>query len=402
MRLLLQLRQFEADPTNVAVLTDLQNDLYRCLSTVERRASRLNKNISAMRSRLRRERLPRERSRILKRNIARSTDRKQDYQDLCFFLRSIGDGVAFTMFDQYDLKPLAFKEHPGALIGKTGRRRELHILRRVLKHGVRVILCDLTNVLRYGDICYEKFGLPLFAEIKSSKNVNARTERQVEAIRKMALYLLSDETEGLYGIAGSFKRRSTTEHQRGHADKLTALIDEAYAKGTSWTEAEPGLRYIVMRRFKSSELDAATANMSRVVFDTLNHHKYSGIWASYFPFALSIRNPGQCLDFAAGKFVIAVAYDIARAQSIADACGYLLTTDPPRELHRDLPDNPQDYWWLLPKTPSPDPNRPEHIALGMHFLGRLLFEFASLEWVITQGCTISPPEDINAPKPSET
>jgi hypothetical protein len=77
------------------------------------------------------------------------------------------------MFDRYDLKPLAFKQSPGSLRGKIGRRKELYILHALLNQNLRVILCDLTNVLRYGDICAEKFKLPLPLEIKSSRNESA-------------------------------------------------------------------------------------------------------------------------------------------------------------------------------------------------------------------------------------
>jgi hypothetical protein len=78
----------------------------------------------------------------------RIADRKYIIQ----ILRQIGDALAFSYLDKWDIRPLAAKQPPGFLSGKKGFRKELFFVRRIFKAGRIALLNDITNCLRYGDI----------------------------------------------------------------------------------------------------------------------------------------------------------------------------------------------------------------------------------------------------------
>jgi hypothetical protein len=379
--LLRLLRQFQAQPQNTTLLANIQRRLFRAICNVERRSKRADERAAAARHLLRTGRLPKEQAKALKRQIEFFASSKLGYSNLIYLLKSIGDGLAFTMFDRYDLKPLAFKQSPGSLRGKTGRRKELHILHALLKQNLRVILCDLTNVLRYGDICAEKFKLPLPLEIKSSRNGNARTDRQIKNLGNMISYLHTDEMEGLYGRPGITKRVALTRRQKGYAHVLGELIESAKQANFAAREVEPGVHYVVMRRFKASDFEKYFKEKTRVQFALLNSDKYTGTWAPFFPFVLSIDDVEECFGFAAGEFSILVHIDLDEAVRIAKRRGYVLTFDKPKDEY--VPDHITDddwLWWFKPSKPSA--SEVDYFAVGPHMVSRLFFEFASLKWLI--------------------
>jgi hypothetical protein len=378
--LLQLLRQFQTQPKNTASLADIQRKLYRAICNVERRSKRAEERAAVARHSLRTGRLPKVQAKHLKRRIESLTSSKQGYKNLIYLLKSVGDGLAFTIFDRYDLKPLAFKQSPGSLSGKAGRRKELHILHALLKKNIRVILCDLTNVLRYGDICAEKFKLPLPLEIKSSRNENARTDRQIKNLGNMISYLHTDEMEGLYGRPGITKRVALTRRQRGYAHVLGEIIESAEQTNFAAREVELGVHYVVMRHFRASEFEKYFQGRGKSVqFALLNSDKYSGAWAPFFPFVLSIDDVEQCFGFAAGAFSILVHIDLDEAVRIAKRRGFALTFDKPKDAN--FPDHITDddwLWWFKPIKPSVA----DYFAVGPHMIGRLFFEFASLKWLI--------------------
>jgi hypothetical protein len=387
LSLLHQLRQFQNDPKNTELLRAIQLKLYKQLCAIESRAAHSDEKLAEARTTLRSARLPKEDARKLKAQISTLITRKQGYQDLSYLLRSIGDGLAFTIFDRYDLKPLAFKESPGSLRGKAGRRLELYLLNTALTHGQRAILCDLTNAIKYGDVCLVKFDLPFPIEVKTSRNENARTSRQIEKLGKMIKYLHTDEIEGLYDRPGITRRVSLIEKQVGHAHALSPLIDEAYRTGFAIREVEPGLSYAVFRKFDASKMEEFYGGSRQIQFDTLNHHKYTGMWAPFTPFVLSIADPQQCLGFASGDFVIAIAIDIAEAKRIARELGYTLWLERPEGIQTsiDAETAKSAMWWFTPS--QSDPKAPEYMAIGGHMIQRVFFEFASLKWLVKHGCT---------------
>jgi hypothetical protein len=67
------------------------------------------------------------------------------------------------------------KEGAGFMTGKAGARREWKLLNMGIRMGVPVVLADVTNIVRHGDLCALAGEDPIPIEVKSIKNRNART-----------------------------------------------------------------------------------------------------------------------------------------------------------------------------------------------------------------------------------
>lgn len=75
-------------------------------------------------------------------------------------LRQMGDSIAFSYFNKYDLKLLCWKQSAGFISGKKGLDKELKIFKSYFESGEFAILNDITNSLRFGDITISKNGKP--------------------------------------------------------------------------------------------------------------------------------------------------------------------------------------------------------------------------------------------------
>lgn len=74
------------------------------------------------------------------------------YKSLIHIFKEIGDGLAFTYLDRWNIKPVSVRESPGFISGKQGSRMERKVLRSVFMAGGVAILNDITNNLRHGDV----------------------------------------------------------------------------------------------------------------------------------------------------------------------------------------------------------------------------------------------------------
>jgi hypothetical protein len=384
-RLLKLLHAFRDNPKDLPALAELQESLYNRLVTVERREAKAKRNAAAAKGKLRSGRQSREDSKGLRAEIKHFEQVREEYRALKLLIRTIGDGIAYTLFDRYDLKPLAFKESPGGIRGKKGRRRELNILRRLLSEGYSAVLCDLTNVLRYADICVDVGDSPLFFEVKTSKNTNARTDRQLADLEAMGRYLTSDHHPSLFGRSTPTKRVALTTSQPSYASEMNELIRRAKTEGTAFKEVELGLTYFAVHDLDTERLDAAVKGYVRSHVALLNEAKNDGTWASYYPYTLSIAEPEDIIAFAAGEITLIVLFDQMQVERIANSLGFQM-----RDLPPGMPDSHSGDWpfWFEPK--APDPKFPEGFGIGAHFLGRLFYEFTSLEWVVRETCARSP------------
>jgi hypothetical protein len=143
------------------------------------------------------QRVTREQARSRKAWSSALREREEQLLHLLFLWRCFGDGIAFIYQSKYSLKhtyydgnynvkaPAGFMTEHGRL--KRGFAREYRILCSGIKHNVPVVLCDLTNVIRYGDVCALGAEDPVCIEVKTSRNRNARTERQIRLLQEFTL-----------------------------------------------------------------------------------------------------------------------------------------------------------------------------------------------------------------------
>ena len=297
--------------------------------------------------------------------------RIDSYNELLFVFRSVGDAIAHTYINKWDIKPMVYKESPGFISGKKGSRLERQILRRSSEMGVTVILNDLTNSLRYGDITVPRGDGPfMLIEAKSPnkkrRRLNQRGERQLEAMNKINGYLASDNTRDLYGIEGPFMRFSVKEEERNHIPRLNELIEQGLIDGEAYDEVEEGLLYFVSTHSGPEELDILLRRYKEPIVGFAHLFKYENL--GYYPFTLSIKNPLALYRFYLGSLTIVVIIDseIIRKRFELEGFSVEITMEEQRpiSLYKQGLDAP--------------------ITIGNHLFNRVVAEFLSLKWLLDE------------------
>lgn len=319
------------------------------------------------------------------------------YKQVLHILKDVGDALAFTYVDKYDIKPMRFKEASGFVSGKAGLRKECQALRRVFKLGGIGILNDLTHCLRYGDIVAGHSG-SMFAivEVKSGRNRNQRARRQSAEIAKIADYLETDSTCGLYGIDGEFRRFAVKGNEQNHRNRLNVIIRKARRYGLSWEEVERGLFYVVTYE---SSLDWMKSVGRRCkgqpMLAIINELKWENL--AYYPFTLSISDPTALWEFYTGKMIIVIVTDakVLEDRFISAGLSVELLDD------EDFIIRLFDRDWQARGVEAGD------CKISRKFFTRLFGEFLGLEWMCAQiinlhGATSSASSGCWPTRPSET
>lgn len=251
-RLLLQLKELQRDRDRLDTLHELQRQLIRAILAVEKRVLRLKKARHRL-SRLKaRERLSKERSIGVKTLTEAIDTRVSDLHQVMFLLRCIGDGIAFTYQSKYALKHLMFDENyrakqmPGFISGKKGFLREYRVLCSGFKAGIPVLLADITNIIRHGDVCAMAGPDPVPLEVKSSRTKRNRPQRQLDQLHALADFYRND---GAANFRGHLNVRRTELHtsETTYEPVMNDCLREALRQGHAMRQPEEGLRYIAVR-----------------------------------------------------------------------------------------------------------------------------------------------------------
>ncbi|ULA69704.1 MAG: hypothetical protein LZF62_450052 [Nitrospira sp.] len=306
----------------------------------------------------------------IKTGIARCEEAVSHYTRLLAILREVADGLAFTYLDRFDIKPMAFKDSPGFLSGKSGSRLERQFLRDSFKDKNIAILNDLTNCLRYGDVTViDRERRVRIAEIKSGKNVTKRDLRQRAATEKMSTYFKNDIVDELYGFKVPIRRISLANEEKHRRNDLNALLASSLEGDKScYLEVEQGLFYLIEKEANSLLPEIIKQIRGRPLVALINEYKQNN--TAYYPFTLSVTDPDHLFQFYAGEFVIVVVVD---SEAITSA---FHNNDLTFEL---LPDGP----WALTIRSSKGGDEPV-FKVSSHFWARLAVEFLSLEWFLAE------------------
>lgn len=308
-----KLRQLEAQPENYELLLDLQRDLVRLIRRAESRVVHLKRQRANLNSEKRKGQLPREQADVIKERIRKISAQTEVVQHMQFIWRCFGDGIAYTYINKYALKHMLYdsrdytvKQAPGALSNKDGFKLEWKIVRSIIKRGIPIMLCDVSNILRYGDVCALIGPDPLPIEVKSSKNRNARVDRQLEGLMAVRNFLENDEARNFRGIP-YVKRVEMPLSDASHAAVMCECIERSRADGFAQVSPEEGLTYACIRNPEAvSQLDALS---SETIMAFVNDPKTEGNWMPYYPFTLSIRDPLALYEFISGDISLVVMVD---------------------------------------------------------------------------------------------
>jgi hypothetical protein len=369
------LQRVQADPLGRARdAWDIQNTLIEQISAAEGRISTAKQLAAALRSQLstpRAIRLTKDQAREVKEAIASHAEAVEADQCLIGIFRDVGDGLAFTYVDKWDIKPMAFKESPGFLSGKEGLAAELAIVRKAFDVGGIAILNDLTNCLRYGDVTMMRDAELSIVEAKSGRTMNQRAKRQLAANDKISEYLQTGRSAGLYGIDYDIRRVGLAHPEVNHAPTLQQMIDEALQRRGCYRQVEPGLHYMV-----NTDVDIESFMPAREALDDKLYvcmvNMLKGHNTAYFPFTLSICNPEHLYAFYNGDLIITIAVQLGYVSRYFSARG--LTAS----FHRDEP------WFLVVDKNEPAGDEPSAMHVGFHIWDRIFAEFLSLDWLLNE------------------
>ena len=295
-------------------------------------------------------------------------------KSLIMTLRSIGDAVAFIYGDRHELKQLARSEDAGFITGKKGTRLERAILRASFKWGATVVMNDLTNNLRRGDITVFRPDLwpdgdspIMLIEAKSGRGGNRqRAERQQQAAKEIMNYIHTDQRET---EEGHYLRIETNERSRHHFDAITRLAKSLPAKGWNAAEIEPGLHYVVIScKAPSTAISQAFEFLQGTgrQWLVIDANDLKGAVFGYYPFPLCIFDAECLFQFYSGKFVINVVVDVSHVNQVVAAKN--IRVEPIDNAWKVVSLEPNENWGDRYVTPRA--------------VGQLAGEFLSLRWFL--------------------
>ncbi|MDZ5432004.1 hypothetical protein F6476_34230 [Pseudomonas umsongensis] len=189
------------------------------------------------------------RSSMLKKLRKGIMGRIREVRHLAYLWRCFGDGIASVYQSQHALRHLlydaqyAVKPTAGALYGKEGFGHEYAMLQKGIEMGVPVVMSDLTNIIRHGDLCALAGPDPVPLELKSSRLTGSRVARQAEQLNSITSFYENDEARDFRGM-NRVIRTEVGIDEVDHRDFLNVGMQQALVSGFWSDSPEPGLRYI--------------------------------------------------------------------------------------------------------------------------------------------------------------
>jgi hypothetical protein len=352
----------------------IQNTLIEQISAAEGRIRNAKQLAAALRKQLSTPqplRLTKDQAREVKEAIVSQDEAVEAEERLIEIFRDVGDGLAFTYIDKWDIKPMAFKESPGFLSGKDGLSAELAIVSKAFDLGGIALLNDLTHCLRYGDVTLIRNAEFAIVEAKSGRTLTQRGKRQLAANDKIREYLQTDRVVGLYGFDHEFHRVGLAHPEVTHAPTLQAMIDEAFERGGCYRQVEPGLHYMVNADEDiEGFMPAREAINGKAYVCMVNMLKRDN--TAYYPFTLSIANPEHLYAFYNGEFVITVAVELDYVSRYFKSRGFSVS------FHHD------DPWFLTVAKDEPSAEELSGLKISAHMWDRIFAEFVSIGWLLTE------------------
>lgn len=312
------LRDIEADKSNLAAVKELNIGLVRQILGDEKCVKHYRSHGKELRRRLRNDRPSREGAALLRKQIATCDRIVGKYLDQLYIWRCIGDGLAYAYIDTFNMRQVLFetadysvKPEAGFISGKDGFADELWWLIEAIKHGVPAVLSDITNSVRYGDVCLLGGPDPYPFEVKSHPSRrNQRGKRQAAKLAELQKFLEEDVAVDFRG--SPYVRREATEMDSNCCiEQMNQCIQSARPGGYSICCPEPGLIYAAIDGDIDLSLIFDNKDMEQSSLFILNIEKSEKRWVPYLPFVNGIRDTNVLFDFILGNMSLLVLVDAA-------------------------------------------------------------------------------------------
>ena len=374
---------------DLPLLLQLQRDVLLAVLCAERNSERYRR----VRARLKRDlasRLSKEQARKAKVHLLSCDSRIAGLKWLIGIWKTIGDGIAHAYLDKYALKQTFYKadsyepkETAGFISGNAGHDGEWAVLEQAINAKVPAVLCDLTNIVRHGDVCLlAGGGTPWLIEFKSSDNQNRRTTSQSQNRQQIQDFLTTDVARNFRGLPVT-SRVAFQEDEINHVSAINDCMRSALATGACVLMPEAGLYYIALASPELPEdiFDGIPAGNDVHAF-SLTEAKNRGAWDFFQPFAISFE-PELSGTFLRGEIVVLVMVDMSVVCRMFAEEGARCTArmDGTTSLYVEkVRGEGAGSYWLLSEA----------------IFFRIPFEFQSLAWFVrTQSVLMVFPEDLS-------
>ena len=304
------------------------------------------------------------------------TRRAQAYRESIYFWKMFGDAIAFSYLDRFALKHVYYnvqnlnaKQDAGFIGSSLGLEEELTVVRAIIEAGCPCMLTDLTNTIRYGDVCVLIGPDPMLIEVKSSGTKNSRLRRQKEKLRKLEQFYRTDKLNGLRGFP-EVRRVKTHSRVVSFEEQLNDCISSAYKDDYAVVTPEEGVHYIVMRNRESLSAAFGEIKGEALWVFVLNEVKAHQKWAPYYPFTLLIKSEQALYDFIVGQLYIVVLIDPAVIRKELVQKGYLPEI------------RPESNYAIIARKDSENDYEKGIVGIAEHLMLRAAFETVSLKWII--------------------
>ncbi|MEO8390732.1 hypothetical protein [Polaromonas sp.] len=382
----LLLHTVKGDRDRLDLVLELQRFLIRQISRLERRLKRVGRAEENMRKRRSNDRPSRETANKLKLSIEKCSSVKERLRQQMFIWRCFGDGIAGAYQSKYSLKYLYFdrnsdiKESAGFLTGKSGFRLEWRLVKLGIQMNVPVVLSDITNVIRHGDVCALAGADPLPIEAKSGKRLNARGIRQKADREELHNYFENDGAPLFRGMI-NLRRFEMHAPEINHNAAANACIDQSLSQVSATVEPEPGLRYVAIRS-RDAEVVVQSVLPYAGKFHAVYHLTPTLDWTPSYPFTLSLK-PANLIDFVLGRVSFLVIIDIRQIKTHFKALGLHTTAQ-------------MDGNWAIQFCKDPDELAAGVFRITERGLAKVATEFKSLEWFVREmaEALLRKPEDL--------
>lgn len=371
------IRQLEEAPfERCGLIEDIQRALITRIKRTERRLGELKAERKQLRQALKAGRLIKCESEWIRADTKRLDLAIEEAKHLLFIWRCFGDAIAFIYIDTWAMKHMFYstedysiKQPAGALSGNAGAPNEWRLLLRLLRNQIPAVLCDLTNTLRFGDVCVLVGPDPYPIEVKSSCNSNARTARQAANLQELHAFYRTDAAESFRGVRDV--KRVAGPVPSFNLAALNACIERSGVDGYAAQSPEPGLTYLCVRE-SAPRLPLETLGFGdRHLVGCLAEALLASDWMPCRPPTVSILNPDHLADFLSGQIHLFVVVDTEIIESMLAIEG----------LTAVFVDHSQIVAWIE-RDRSSVGMEASYSAITKSVFRRIFLEFSSLSGVI--------------------
>lgn len=309
------LGSIQGDPRRVDLVLELQHLLIRRIARLQRSHERLQDARLRLKQRLVKERWIGEKAHGAKMLVLKIQGRCDELEHLRFLYRCFGDGIAATYHSPLGHRHFYFaqktlaRERAGFTSRQEGFRARYRALRLGIGMGLPLVLADVTNMVRQGDVCVLAGAEPQPIELASFAKPGSRATLHQEELRRTMALLARNGSADFCGMG--YSPPMATHPAMAHRAHLNDCVQQAMESGVAQVFPEQGLRYVAIRNdyylshpdcLQELKAVASKSTMSIQVAPEM-------AWVPMQPFTLSM-NAANGVLFMQGAFQLIVYIEL--------------------------------------------------------------------------------------------